>query len=93
MKVMRKNMIALRTLLIVLVLFTGCSKDANNEASQTAQCLDQVKEFDTKNDANPARPCSEIVADIDAIEKTCSDFLSEAVKDEFRELRSQCENG
>ena len=91
---MTKNQFSLVAFLLVLFVFIGCGKDAKDtidEASQALECTEQVQKFDNKNEANPTRPCTEIVADIDDIEKTCSDFLSDAVKDEFAELRSQCE--
>lgn len=91
---MNKKKSSIIAALICLLFLNSCVKDvkdAVDEAAQALACTNSVKEFDDKNDANPNRSCTEIVADINDIEKTCAEYLADSVKDEFAELRSQCE--
>ena len=91
---MKFNRLHLGAALLTLFIFSSCAKDvkdAIDDATDSIECAKRVQEFDDKNDANPDRPCTDIVADINDIENVCAEFLSKSVKDEFAELRAQCE--
>jgi len=79
--------------MLTFFIFSGCVKDvkdAFDEVSDSIKCLERVQEFDNKNEANPDRPCSDVIADIDEIEKTCSEFISDSSKENFQTLRDAC---
>jgi len=92
---MKRNML---TAIAVSILFMNSScvedvKDALDETADSLRCADLVREFENRNDANPDRNCTDIVSELDEIENSCSEFLSDSVKEQFQVLRDACANG
>ncbi|MDC6390021.1 hypothetical protein PP182_15095 [Maribacter sp. PR1] len=80
----------------VLFLMLVCSscvkqvKDAFDETTEALTCANLVQEFEDTNEANPDRSCTAILADIDDLENSCSEYLSESTKESIAELRAAC---
>ena len=74
-------------------ILSGCVKqvkDAFDETTEALTCANRVQEFEDTNEANPDRSCTAIIADIDDLERTCGDYLSESTKQSFADLRTAC---
>lgn len=65
-------------------------KDAFDETTEALTCANLVQEFEDANEENPDRSCSAILADIDDLEATCSEYLSDSTKQSIAELRAAC---
>jgi len=92
---MSTNLFSRVFIFTVFIVLASCAKevkDALDETTLSLQCANLVREFDERNDADSNRNCTEIVGDINEIESTCSDFLSDSTKESFAQLRAACEN-
>ncbi len=94
---MKKNQLFISMVAVCFFTLANCGvKDVVDEfddAAASLECIRLVKEFEEANDANPDRSCTDIVADIDQIERTCNEFLSASVKAQFALLRDACGTG
>lgn len=80
------------TLVASSIFFAECGvKDAIDDSFDALECANLVLEFEERNDNNPDRSCEDIVADINQIERTCSEYLSDSNIEQFNQLRAACE--
>ncbi|MRI00362.1 hypothetical protein GH721_07400 [Kriegella sp. EG-1] len=88
-----KKSVSIFLIVLTMGIINGCVKevkDALDDTTLSLQCVKKVQEFDERNEANPDRSCDEVIADINEIERTCSDILSESTKQSFADLREHC---
>lgn len=89
---MKNKIPALTVLFLTLFLFVQCGvKEVVDETTLSLRCVNLIQELDEKNDNNPDRSCDDVVADINEIERICGDFITDANRAQFDELRALCE--
>ncbi|RRQ47609.1 hypothetical protein DZC72_16630 [Maribacter algicola] len=85
-----KNLTALTLSILLLSSCVKQVKDAFDETTEALTCANRVQEFEDTNEANPDRSCTAIIADLDDLERTCRDYLSESTRQSFADLRTAC---
>ncbi len=85
---MRKNIIIVSSILITTTILNGCAvKEAFDDSFDGIECANLLQRID-EEEGN--RPCSEQIADIDRILRTCDEFLSQEQKDDLNFARNNC---
>jgi hypothetical protein len=85
---MRKTTILLFAILSSTIIFNGCAvKEAIDESFDAIDCANLLQRI---NEEEGNRVCSEQIADIEKILRTCDEFLSQDQKDDLNFAKNNC---
>ena len=75
--------------LLAIFIYSGCSvADDLKDTVDAVECANLIGDLTLAESNN--RPCSEIIADIDRIERDCEKFLDDDIRASFATARENC---
>ncbi|MGB3149260.1 MAG: hypothetical protein WBB27_01250 [Maribacter sp.] len=85
---MKKTFILFSAIIFSTIILNGCAvKEAIDDSVDAIECANLLERIDNE-EGN--RPCSEQIADIEQILRTCDEFLSQDQKDDLNFAVNNC---